>query len=81
MFDGTMTWAPFVEQTIAMVRDHQHTYKRGPGYFTDEDGNTIERCVIPARARGVPVRKDMPFCMQKFTTSGYQFGVHAAQFI
>ncbi|CAL8471980.1 g11522 [Coccomyxa elongata] len=43
VFDGTMTWAPFVEQTIAMVRDHQHNYRRGPGYFTDENGNTVER--------------------------------------
>ncbi len=52
MFDGTMTWAPFVEQTIAMVRDHQHNYRRGPGYFTDDNGNTVERFVIPARAWG-----------------------------
>lgn len=43
VFDGTMTWAPFVEQTIAMVRDHQHNYRRGPGYFTNEHGETVER--------------------------------------
>lgn len=28
VFDGTMTWFPFVEQTIAMVRDHAHLYTR-----------------------------------------------------
>ena len=28
VFDGTMTWFPFVEQTISMVRDHEHMYTR-----------------------------------------------------
>lgn len=44
IFDGTMTWAPFVQQTIAMVRDHRHNYRRGPGLYVDEEGNTFERC-------------------------------------
>lgn len=39
-----MTWAPFVQQTIAMVRDHRHNYRRGPGLYVDEEGNTFERC-------------------------------------
>ena len=43
VFDGTMTWAPFVEQTISMVRDHENCYKRGPGYVSDEHGNVVER--------------------------------------
>lgn len=43
VFDGTMTWAPFVQQTIAMVRDHKHNYRRGPGLFVDEEGTTFER--------------------------------------
>ena len=43
VFDGTMTWAPFVEQTIAMVRDHENCYKRGPGYVCDEQGHVVER--------------------------------------
>ncbi|KAK9832479.1 hypothetical protein WJX81_000145 [Elliptochloris bilobata] len=42
VFDGTMTWAPFVKQTLAMVRDHRHTYRRGPGYTTDDAGHTVE---------------------------------------
>ena len=46
MFDGTMTWAPFVEQTISMVRDHQHNYRLGPGYHKDDSGNIIERCAL-----------------------------------
>lgn len=38
IFDGTMSWAPFVEQTIAMARDHNRAYVCGPGYkpATDE---------------------------------------------
>eukprot|EP00475_Leptophrys_vorax_P023210 TRINITY_DN3169_c0_g1_i1.p1 TRINITY_DN3169_c0_g1~~TRINITY_DN3169_c0_g1_i1.p1 ORF type:complete len:382 (+),score=64.17 TRINITY_DN3169_c0_g1_i1:732-1877(+) len=32
VFDGTMSWLPFAEQTIKMVRDNKHLYKRGPGY-------------------------------------------------
>jgi len=46
VFDGTMTWAPFVQQTIAMVRDHKHNYKRGPGYFVDDEGTNVERWEI-----------------------------------
>ncbi len=44
VFDGTMTWAPFVKQTLAMVRDHRHNYRRGPGYTVDESGHAIELC-------------------------------------
>lgn len=43
VFDGTMTWAPFVQQTIAMVRDQRHNYKRGPGFWVDDEGNGYER--------------------------------------
>ena len=43
IFDGTMMWAPFVEQTIAMVRDHKHNYRRGPGYQQDDQDNVTER--------------------------------------
>ena len=44
VFDGTMTWAPFVKQTLAMVRDHRHNYRRGPGYTADDAGHTVELC-------------------------------------
>ena len=43
IFDGTMMWAPFVEQTIAMVRDHQRNYRRGPGYKKDDNGHVTEQ--------------------------------------
>lgn len=32
VFDGTMSWRPFVEQTVAMLRDSEYYYERGPGY-------------------------------------------------
>lgn len=36
--DGTMSWMPYVKQTIAMVRDaHKHRYKLGPGYSKDRE--------------------------------------------
>ena len=38
IFDGTMSWAPFVEQTVAMVRDHRRIYRRGPGLVKDAKG-------------------------------------------
>eukprot|EP00192_Tetraselmis_astigmatica_P010115 CAMPEP_0117673816 /NCGR_PEP_ID=MMETSP0804-20121206/14687_1 /TAXON_ID=1074897 /ORGANISM="Tetraselmis astigmatica, Strain CCMP880" /LENGTH=811 /DNA_ID=CAMNT_0005482605 /DNA_START=99 /DNA_END=2534 /DNA_ORIENTATION=- len=42
VFDGTMMWAPFVMQTVEMIRDNMHNYKRGPGYVVNEDGSTTE---------------------------------------
>ena len=36
--DGTMTWLPYVRQTIAMVRDaHNHRYTLGPGYSQEKE--------------------------------------------
>lgn len=49
VFDGTMTWAPFVKQTLAMVRDHRHNYRRGPGYTADDAGHTVELCATRHR--------------------------------
>jgi len=51
IFDGTMTWGPFVEQTIAMARDHNRAYVCGPGYVAAEAGRAaVERYydAIPA---------------------------------
>ena len=44
VFDGTMTWSPFVEQTIGMARDYRNNYRRSVGYVEQEDGHVIERC-------------------------------------
>lgn len=41
--DGTLAWAPFLEQTITMARNvHKHRYRMGVGYKVSEDGTTTE---------------------------------------
>ncbi|KAE8670405.1 hypothetical protein F3Y22_tig00112159pilonHSYRG00413 [Hibiscus syriacus] len=43
IMDGTLSWEPFVEQTIDMARNvHKHRYRMGVGYKVDEDGNINE---------------------------------------
>ena len=44
IFDGTMSWAPFIEQTITMARNvHEAQYRMGPGYKKLPDGTVIEK--------------------------------------
>ncbi|CAI5953301.1 unnamed protein product [Closterium sp. NIES-64] len=44
IFDGTKSWAPFVQQTIAMARQvHERRFRMGPGYQVREDGSVVER--------------------------------------
>ncbi|KAJ4967742.1 hypothetical protein NE237_014443 [Protea cynaroides] len=43
ILDGTLSWEPFFEQTIAMARKvHHHWYQMAVGYKVAEDGNVIE---------------------------------------
>uniref|UniRef100_M1BCH0 H1flk n=1 Tax=Solanum tuberosum TaxID=4113 RepID=M1BCH0_SOLTU len=43
IMDGTLSWEPFVEQTIAMARNvHKHRYRMGEGYKVAEDGTVTE---------------------------------------
>ncbi|CAA7395294.1 unnamed protein product [Spirodela intermedia] len=43
IMDGTLSWEPFVEQTIAMARAvHRHRYRMGVGYSVQDDGSVIE---------------------------------------
>ncbi|XP_011029878.1 PREDICTED: uncharacterized protein LOC105129489 isoform X4 [Populus euphratica] len=43
IMDGTLSWEPFVEQTIAMARNvHTCRYRMGPGYQVAEDGTVDE---------------------------------------
>ncbi|MCD9645215.1 hypothetical protein HAX54_033982 [Datura stramonium] len=43
IMDGTLSWEPFVEQTIAMARNvHKHRYRMGEGYKVAEDGSVTE---------------------------------------
>jgi hypothetical protein len=41
VYDGTLMWAPFVRQTVAMVRDTGHVYRHGPGYQRGTDGQRM----------------------------------------
>ncbi|CAJ1976480.1 unnamed protein product [Sphenostylis stenocarpa] len=42
IMDGTLSWEPFVEQTIAMVRNvHKYRYRMGEGYKVSVDGTII----------------------------------------
>lgn len=43
IMDGTLSWEPFVQQTIAMARNvHNHRYRMGVGYKVAEDGSITE---------------------------------------
>lgn len=43
IMDGTLSWEPFVEQTIAMARAiHKCRYRMGVGYKVAEDGTITE---------------------------------------
>lgn len=41
--DGTLSWVPFVVQTITMARNvHRKRYRMGPGYHVAKDGKVTE---------------------------------------
>ncbi|EPS63235.1 hypothetical protein M569_11553 [Genlisea aurea] len=43
IMDGTLSWVPFVLQTITMARNvHRRRYRMGSGYQTGEDGAVTE---------------------------------------
>ncbi|XP_044467077.1 calmodulin calcium-dependent NAD kinase-like, partial [Mangifera indica] len=43
IMDGTLSWVPFVMQTITMARNvHRHRYRMGPGYKEADDGTVTE---------------------------------------
>ncbi|KAF7852078.1 hypothetical protein BT93_L0604 [Corymbia citriodora subsp. variegata] len=43
IMDGTLSWVPFVVQTITMARNvHRHRYRMGVGYRKREDGSVTE---------------------------------------
>ncbi|KAI5007293.1 calmodulin calcium-dependent NAD kinase [Hordeum vulgare subsp. vulgare] len=44
IMDGTLSWEPFVLQTVAMARSvHQQRYRMGAGYKVAADGTTTEQ--------------------------------------
>ncbi|KAK7245395.1 hypothetical protein RIF29_40236 [Crotalaria pallida] len=43
IMDGTLSWIPFVVQTITMARNvHRRRYRMGPGYRENENGTITE---------------------------------------
>ncbi|BAT85501.1 hypothetical protein VIGAN_04305800 [Vigna angularis var. angularis] len=43
IMDGTLSWVPFVVQTITMARNvHRRRYRMGAGYRVKDDGTVIE---------------------------------------
>ncbi|KVI12385.1 hypothetical protein Ccrd_009186 [Cynara cardunculus var. scolymus] len=43
IMDGTLSWVPFVVQTITMARNvHRKHYRMGPGYKVHSDGSVTE---------------------------------------
>lgn len=43
IMDGTLSWLPFVVQTITMARNvHRKRYRMGPGYHVAKDGTVTE---------------------------------------
>lgn len=47
--DGTLSWEPFVQQTIAMARNvHRQRYRMGVGYKVVDDGTITENYWEPA---------------------------------
>ncbi|CAA0806653.1 P-loop containing nucleoside triphosphate hydrolases superfamily protein [Striga hermonthica] len=49
IMDGTLSWEPFVEQTISMARNvHKRRYRMGEGYkVSEEDGTVTENYWVP----------------------------------
>ncbi|KAL1562114.1 calmodulin calcium-dependent NAD kinase-like [Salvia divinorum] len=48
IMDGTLSWEPFVEQTIEMARNvHRRRYRMGVGYKVEEDGSITENYWAP----------------------------------
>lgn len=44
ILDSTLSWEPFVEQTVAMAREiHKHRYRMGVGYKEAADGTVTEQ--------------------------------------
>lgn len=56
VFDGTMAWKPFIDQTVEMLRDTDYHYKRGPGYVRDDSGMVSETYWVKAGKRKYSVK-------------------------
>ncbi|KAL6620503.1 hypothetical protein ACP70R_035642 [Stipagrostis hirtigluma subsp. patula] len=53
IMDGTLSWEPFVHQTIAMARAvHRQRYRMGRGYKVTDDGTITEEYWEPVEGSG-----------------------------
>ncbi|XP_031477813.1 calmodulin calcium-dependent NAD kinase-like [Nymphaea colorata] len=58
IMDGTLSWEPFVRQTIEMVRNvHRKRYRMGVGYKVADDGSVTESYWEEAEEDDVPSEK------------------------
>ncbi|PXF46601.1 Thioredoxin M2, chloroplastic [Gracilariopsis chorda] len=55
VFDGTLSWCEYARQTVAMLRDTDYFYERGPGYVEKENGEVSEIYWVRAGRRPAPV--------------------------
>ncbi|KAL2490386.1 P-loop containing nucleoside triphosphate hydrolase superfamily protein [Abeliophyllum distichum] len=62
IMDGTLSWEPFVEQTITMARNvHKHRYRMGDGYKVAEDGTVTENYWIRVEGEGEETKIKKPY--------------------
>ncbi|CAI9771283.1 unnamed protein product [Fraxinus pennsylvanica] len=62
IMDGTLSWEPFVEQTITMARNvHKHRYRMGDGYKVAEDGAITENYWVRVEDEGEETAIKKPY--------------------
>ncbi|CAA3016331.1 P-loop nucleoside triphosphate hydrolase superfamily [Olea europaea subsp. europaea] len=62
IMDGTLSWEPFVEQTITMARNvHKHRYRMGDGYKVAEDGTITENYWVQVEDEGEETMIKKPY--------------------
>uniref|UniRef100_A0A8R7P6F0 Zeta toxin domain-containing protein n=1 Tax=Triticum urartu TaxID=4572 RepID=A0A8R7P6F0_TRIUA len=60
IMDGTLSWEPFFQQTVAMARAvHRQRYRMGVGYKVTEDGSITEDYWEPVEARSADEESEM----------------------
>uniref|UniRef100_A0A452ZHR0 Zeta toxin domain-containing protein n=1 Tax=Aegilops tauschii subsp. strangulata TaxID=200361 RepID=A0A452ZHR0_AEGTS len=60
IMDGTLSWEPFFQQTVAMARAvHRQRYRMGVGYKVTEDGSITEDYWEPVEARSTDEESEM----------------------
>ncbi|KAJ4754567.1 P-loop containing nucleoside triphosphate hydrolases superfamily protein [Rhynchospora pubera] len=61
IMDGTLSWEPFVQQTIEMARNiHKQRYRMGVGYKIEDDGSISENYWEPVEEEEDDEEKNSP---------------------